>query len=193
MAEVKGNFLTRKLGPMPMYGWMGGLLAVLIGVSLYKNKSSTAATAAATDSTSTDTVPSDQVPDYITQVYNTVNATTGQPATTTAPPTTTPVTPKPPTTPPVNPVKAPTPVKKPTPVTVKKPAPTPVKAKTPISYKVQHGDTLTSIAKKYGTTWQALWTYNTTSGVRPAATIATLKQRGPNLLYSGETILIPQK
>lgn len=178
MAEPGSNFLTRKLGPMPMYGWMGSLLALLIAVSLWRNKSSSAA--AGTDTATSDTVPSDQVPDYITQVYNTVNATTGQATTSGAPPTTTPVQ----TTPPVVPPKAPTPAP---PVTAKSPV------KAPVSYRVKAGDTLTSIARHYGTTWQALWTYNTTSGVRPAATIATLKQRGPNLLYSGETILVPQK
>lgn len=61
------------------------------------------------------------------------------------------------------------------------------------TYVVKHGDTLSGIAKKYGTSWQALFKYNTTSGVRPAETIATLKKRGPNLLYANEKILIPPK
>ena len=61
------------------------------------------------------------------------------------------------------------------------------------TYTVKHGDTLTSIAKKYGFTWQELYKYNTTPGVRPASTEATLKKRGPNLLYANEKILIPPK
>jgi LysM repeat protein len=80
---------------------------------------------------------------------------------------------------------------KPKPPTGSKPKPPTTKA--PIKYTVHAGDTLSSIAKKYGTTAQELFTYNTTPGVRPASTIATLKKRGPTLIYSGETILIPQK
>jgi LysM repeat protein len=61
------------------------------------------------------------------------------------------------------------------------------------TYTVKHGDTLSGIAKKYGTTWQALFKYNTTPGVRPADTERELKKRGPNLLYANEKILIPPK
>lgn len=61
------------------------------------------------------------------------------------------------------------------------------------TYVVKKGDTLSGIAKKYGTTATALFKYNTTKGVRPAETIATLKKRGPNLIYSNEKILIPPK
>lgn len=61
------------------------------------------------------------------------------------------------------------------------------------TYTVKHNDTLTSIARKYGTTADALFKYNTTPGVRPAATEATLKKRGKNLLYANEKILIPPK
>jgi LysM repeat protein len=104
----------------------------------------------------------------------------------TVPPAPPPVTtlpgtiPNPPTTTPTKPVTPPK--------TTRKPA-----AKPPIKYVVKHGDTLSAIAKKYKTTTAALWTYNTTPGNRPAATIKTLKARGQNLLYAGETILIPQK
>jgi nucleoid-associated protein YgaU len=83
------------------------------------------------------------------------------------------------------------------PPTTSKPAPTPAKPptkKAPVSYKVQHNDTLSSLATKYHVAggWETLWKYNTTKGNRPADTIAELIKRGPNLLYSGETILIPQ-
>ena len=67
----------------------------------------------------------------------------------------------------------------------------PAKTTTRATYTVVTGDNLTTIAKKYGTTAASLFAYNTTPGVRPAATIATLKQRGPNLIYAGEKILIP--
>lgn len=61
------------------------------------------------------------------------------------------------------------------------------------TYVVKHGDTLTKIAKQFGTTPAKLFKYNTTKGVRPAETIATLKKRGPNLIYANEKILIPPK
>jgi LysM repeat protein len=57
---------------------------------------------------------------------------------------------------------------------------------------VKKGDTLSAIAAKYHTTWQALWKWNTTKGNRPASTIATLLGRGPNDLVVGEEIDIPQ-
>jgi hypothetical protein len=96
----------------------------------------------------------------------------------------------------------PTPLPAPIPPTVPKPIPTPGgHGKPPIpgapkpraTYTVKHNDTLTAIAKKYGTTADALFKYNTTPGVRPASTEATLKKRGKNLLYAGEKILIPPK
>jgi LysM repeat protein len=61
------------------------------------------------------------------------------------------------------------------------------------TYTVKPNDTLTSIAKKYGTTATAIFKYNTTPGVRPAATEALLKKRGKNLIYANEKILIPPK
>jgi LysM repeat protein len=101
-------------------------------------------------------------------------------------PVSTPATPAPPVvTPPSTSPKPPTTTKPPP------PAPKPI-PKAPKEYKVVHGDTLSAIAARNHTTWQKLFTYNTTPGVRPAATIAELKRRGPNLLYAGETILIPQ-
>jgi nucleoid-associated protein YgaU len=72
-------------------------------------------------------------------------------------------------------------------------------SKPPLKYKVQSGDTLSEIAAKHtnpttGKRFTAgqLFEYNTTPGVRPASTITTLKRRGPNKIYPGETIIIPQ-
>lgn len=176
----------KKLGPLPAWGWGGILLGAALLWSFGRNRASGKdSTGDATDGTEAETVPSDQVPDFISQVYTTVN--NNMPAPTAPPPTST--QPAPVTTPPVSPPKTTTPPPKTTPA---KPAPKPAPKK-PLQYKVKSGDTLSSIAKKYGTTWQALWTFNTTKGNRPDSTIATLKKRGPNLLYSGETILVPQK
>lgn len=78
--------------------------------------------------------------------------------------------------------------------TTPKPGPTsPSTHKPQAIYTVKKGDTLTSIAKKYGFTAAQVYKYNTTSGVRTASAIATLKKRGPNLIYSNEKIYIPPK
>lgn len=78
------------------------------------------------------------------------------------------------------------------------PAPTPAPAPKPASHTQQvvtvtGGDTLSSIAAKFGETWQQVWAYNLQAGVRSAADQATLKKRGPNLIYRGEQIYIPKK
>ncbi len=179
VAPTGGNFFTRKFGPFPVWGWVAGGTGGLLALSVWRNNKQSNADAAAAAQTDNSTVPADQVPDYIFQNYSTTNVTTGaeEPGT--------PTTPHPPVQPPPSrggkpPTAGPG---------IPRPPSKPVKA--PRTYVVKHGDTLSSIAKRYGTTWQSLWTYNTTSGNRPAATIAQLKKRGPNLLYAGETIYIP--
>lgn len=59
------------------------------------------------------------------------------------------------------------------------PAPTPAPEQKYISYKIKKGDTLTAIAKKYGTTIQTLKKLNNIPNV--------------NLIYAGDVIKIPQK
>lgn len=58
------------------------------------------------------------------------------------------------------------------------------------TYTVKRGDTLSSIAKKYKTSWQTIWNFNLK--YRSPATIATLKARGPNLIFAGQTFWIPK-
>lgn len=176
--------LTKKAGPLPRWGWGAILLGAALLWSLARAKASSKQQADATPQ-GPDEVPSDQVPDFISQVYTTVN-NPGPPAAPGPPGES--FTPGPIlTAPPIvgRPVApAPTP-----------PAPTaPGRSKSGVvEYRVKHGDTLSSIAKRYGTTWQALWKYNTTAGNRPASTIAVLKKRGPNQLVTNQLILIPQK
>lgn len=57
-------------------------------------------------------------------------------------------------------------------------------------YKVKKGDTLSGIAKKYGTTASAIWKYNLKN--RKPSTAKTLKKRGPNLIYRGGSFYIPK-
>ncbi len=89
-------------------------------------------------------------------------------------------------------IPAPKPPPKPAPKPTPKPVPKPpAKAKTKvITYTVKRGDTLSSIAAKHHTTVDAIWTYNTTGGHRPADTVATIKKRGKNTMYAGSTWLI---
>ncbi len=186
MAEVASgerNLLTSKWGPAPVWVWaMGGLVVAWL-VAKWRDSKSSKQQAAQADTA--DTAESEQVaPQFI--IENNMPAGVGAPTTPSAP-ITVPPGPPPTTTPPGT---TPNP---PTTTTPKPPPKKPPAKKPPVQYKVKHGDTLTAIAKRYGTTWQALWTYNTTAGNRPADTIKTLKSRGPNLLYAGETILIPQK
>lgn len=66
---------------------------------------------------------------------------------------------------------------------------------TPIAYRVQPGDSLSKIAAKFGVfngNGVSLYDYNINSAGRSSADVAVLKQRGPNLIYSGETIYIPR-
>lgn len=184
-ATPSGSLLTTKWFHLPVWLWAIIGLGVAWGIAKWRASKATAATSSADPGTATvganSSESQDTAPEFI--IENNMPATVGTPSA----PVTTP-------TAPAAPVVTP-PTTKPTPPVVAKPTPAPVttKPKPPIKYVVKSGDNLTTIAKKYGTTAAALFTYNTTPGVRPAATIATLKKRGPSLLYSGETILIPQK
>lgn len=73
-----GNIFTRKLGPLPMWGWMA--IAALLAVFYYlyaKNKSASSTTAASAQTTATNNTPggvdSSLVPQFINQEY--VNTT----------------------------------------------------------------------------------------------------------------------
>jgi len=181
------NLLTSKWGPVPVWVWALGGLVVAWLVAKWRDSKSTKKDAQQADTADLqDTSETEQVaPQFI--IENNMPAGVGAPTTPSAP-ITTPPGPPPTTTLPGKLPNPPgtTPPKPP----AKKP---PAKKKEPLKYTVKHGDTLSAIAKKYHTTWQSLWQYNTADGNRPANTIKTLKSRGPNLLYAGETILIPQK
>ena len=178
------GFLVKKAGPLPVWGWAGIGLG---GAYLYsKHKAgASASTSSTAATTSASGEPSTGGPEYV--IENNVPGGYGSPSApiptpVTAPPatTTTGTTPSPPTNTPIPGGGTPVPV-----------TASPAKTTTRATYTVVTGDNLTTIAKKYGTTAASLFAYNTTPGVRPAATIATLKQRGPNLIYAGEKILIP--
>jgi LysM repeat protein len=133
-----------------------------------------------------------------------------QPTGGSTPPVTTPTgsSPQPPTNqpPPPPPQPAPTPLPVMAPPGVWHPPPQPPPAAPPPppappprqqvpahTYRVQHGDTLSKIAAANNIPggWQALWAYQLDPRNNPPQQIATLKARGPNLLFAGETIRIP--
>ncbi|NUP38964.1 MAG: LysM peptidoglycan-binding domain-containing protein [Streptomyces sp.] len=194
MADVQAgehSLITSKWGPLPVWAWSLIGLALAWLYAKYRSGQQAKQAQQQQDSTGsgTDAQSQDVAPQFI--IENNMPGV-GAPTTPSAPVT----APTPPSTP-TPPGKTPNPptTGKPKPPPKKKP-PTP---KEPTQYKVKHGDTLSSIAARHKNpktgkpyTWQQLWEYNTTPGNRPASTIATLKKRGPNLLYANETILIPQ-
>jgi hypothetical protein len=61
----KENVFTRKIGPLPMWAWVGILAAIILGWSLYKSKTSGASPQAA----AADTTDASQVPQFVNQTY----------------------------------------------------------------------------------------------------------------------------
>lgn len=103
VSRPKGNVLTSKMGPLPMWGWMAIIAGVAVLYSFYKkSKGTTASTSAAQASgNSPGGVDASLVPQFINQTYDndtppaapniTVNNTIPQPPTATpAPPAGTP-------------------------------------------------------------------------------------------------------
>jgi LysM repeat protein len=138
-----GGTLTRKVGPLPVWGWLAVLTVLAVGYWLIKGKGSAAAPSSA--GTDTGTTPAGDVPDYVSQT--TVNVT--NPAEPSQPSTIQTEIPGAPATP-----AAPAPAKTTTPA--KATAPAPVKsAQPPVmsgTYTVKAGDTLNSLAAKFGIT-----------------------------------------
>lgn len=192
-SSSSGSPFMRKLGPMPVWAWMAIALALAIVYSMWSKNKEAATAAATTGNTGTETQQTaDQTPPFIIQNYTTYPGGPATTTTTTTPPPTGGATTLPgsqtgpATLPPTKSVGAP-----PATVSVPKSSSTTTTPKY-TAYVVKAGDTLSSIAAKYHTTWQALWDYNIgSSSPHSKAAIAELKSRGPKLLYTGETIYIP--
>jgi len=96
-----GNFLTRKIGPQPMWAWMAEVLGLALAYALYKQRKAASSTSSTSGTSSTNgAVPADQVPDVIIQgpFGSTTGGTTStNPAPPVQPPTPTPPTPTRPT------------------------------------------------------------------------------------------------
>ena len=70
-----GNVFTNKIGPLPMWAWVGIAAAILIIWRMFaaKQSASAAASTAATDSTAANTVPQ-----FVNQVYTSVTPPTAE-------------------------------------------------------------------------------------------------------------------
>lgn len=192
-----GSFLTQKAGPLPVYAWAGAGLGVALLISRFRSANAEK-TAKKQDGapaySSYANQPEGTIPQFIIQNQlpyvpsaPIVTAPTAPPVVvppggSTTPPVTQPTTPPVDTRPPAAPSPAPIPTSPPP------PAPAP---RQPQWYTVQPGDSLSSIAARFGTTADAIYQYNTTPGNRSAESIATIRSRGPNRIYSGSTFLIP--
>lgn len=60
----------KKMGPLPVWGWAGIVLAVVIGYMYYKNKNSAASTTGS--SAAAGTTSASQIPEFVNQTYTTV-------------------------------------------------------------------------------------------------------------------------
>jgi LysM repeat protein len=149
--EQGGNVFTRKLGPLPMWGWMGIALALAIVFYLYKKKTSSSTSSQNSAQNSSLNTPggvdASLVPQFVNQVYNqetppvapNVTVTNNIPADNDVQPTGTP-SPPPPSHTPGNPK----------PPATRQPPPT--KKVTYKTITVQPGQTLQSLAQQYHTT-----------------------------------------
>jgi hypothetical protein len=72
-----GNVFTRKIGPLPMWGWMGIVLLLAVFYYLYKKNSSSTAYSSSPSSVNTPGgVDASLVPQFVNQTYTTVEPPT---------------------------------------------------------------------------------------------------------------------
>lgn len=192
------SLLTKKAGPLPVWGWALASLGLAYAYSRYKTNKAAQSSAASTPTTGAAGEPGTGAPYYV--IENNLPPASAPIVNVNPPPVTTPPNsgPTPPIThrghPPVwgHPIKQPAPGPAPT--------PTPVSSKpTYQSHTVVSGDSYSKIASEYhvpnqGSTpaWEVLYNYNIgPSSPHSAAARAELQKQGPNLIYSGQTVYIP--
>lgn len=194
-----GGFFQRKVFGVKTWQLMLVLTIAVLGWALYRQRQ--AASAATSTSLTGATTPSSgtnaqYTPPYVIQTdvnEAPVNVTDNTPVTVNNP-APRPRRPRRPAPPP--PPGAPSPPPSAPPTT---PAPVQTKPSAPgfRVYRVKPGDNLTTIArdeKVFQTSPNpglALYNYQLTPGLRSAQDQATIKQRGPNLIFSNEEIYIP--
>lgn len=189
------SLLTKKAGPLPVWGWALAGLGLAYAYSRHK-----ATQAAATSSTTAAAAaqPGAGAPYYVIENNMPPDLGPSAPVINTAPP---PVTTPPGTgakPPVVNGGKPPVQVGSPTPV--KAPVPTPVSSKpTYQKHTVVSGDSYSKIAAAYhvpnqGATpaWEVLYNYNIgPSSPHSQQARAELQKQGKDLIYPGQIIYIP--
>jgi hypothetical protein len=79
-AGRKENVFTHKIGPLPMWAWVGIAAAVLIGWRLYSGKKA-AASQQTTSTTAPDSTAANTVPQFVNQTYVSTSAPIGPGAT----------------------------------------------------------------------------------------------------------------
>lgn len=201
----KSGFFQEKVFGVKTWQLMLGLTIAILAWALYKQrKSAASATTSATTTAASGTTNATYTPPYVIQTdvneapvnnSSTTNVSSGPANKLGGPPPRTrhKRTPPPSTPPPSSPPQS-GPVTQPV-----GPAapPTLTPPPQPQDYTVVAGDNYTSIADKFGVFQNtgnpglSLYEYQLTPGLRPASTQATIQSRGPNLLYSGGTVVIP--
>lgn len=205
-ATVSKEFLTKKAGPLPVYGWGVLVLSLAWIYSKYQAheaaKASSSAASSSTDSSAAE--PSTGAPYYVIENNipgggpNTSTTVATPPGTSPTPPTNTTtggtITPGNPTsgTPILQGGRPPS-----SGVLAGHPLPVASASTTPVTqkYTVQRGDTLWGIAQKFtgnGANDTRIWTYNTPAA-RKAAGLPPVQGSNKNLIYPGEVFLIPPK
>lgn len=197
-----GGGLNHKLGPLPVWLWAVLAGAGLGGIWFLRSRNSAAAQPAnAADATADDTnrttiVPSIDAGLSESQWQQLMNAIRGLYGQNSAPP-------PPDDTPPPDHINNGIPPAVPGgSIHVTPPATSPTTggsntsapSKTPVFITVPQGSgwSWSSIAAQYGHSWQDLWAYNLTPGIRPAATEAQLKSEGVNhSLFGGTKVAVP--
>lgn len=167
----------KRIGPLPVWGWMLAVLVLAVGYYLWKKRTASASAAASTSSAATGTTQADQTPPFIIQNY------TSYPGQMQTPTTPTPTQGRPPVqggNPPGNPVPA-TPPSNPT------STPPAVGSTSTINVVTHPGDTWASVAGKYGISGAHLQQFNSVQANRKP--LPPINTKAP--LAPGSTVVVP--
>lgn len=206
-----GGGLQGSTAGIPNYVWLiGAALVAVVGIIWWRSRNATAAPNNSTISTTNPTSPVDaSTAGLATDQYESLLALLrdlqGQQSTPLPPPGTIisgPIPGGPPTMTPfqgyTGPLTPQPPVYLPapgsgsgTPAPVAAPAPAPAPSPTaPKTYTVQTGDSLSSIASKFGTTWQTLYANNKNT-INNAAAAHNIYTAQYNSIWPGERLVVP--
>jgi hypothetical protein len=89
------NVFTHKIGPLPMWAWVGIVGGILVVWRIYSSKNAAASAAQQAAATTTPSTPANQVPQFVNQTYVSTTAPSSTGATAAVPAGPTPVSPNP--------------------------------------------------------------------------------------------------